>query len=692
MPSNANRLIGETSPYLLQHARNPVDWYPWGDEAFAAARDRDVPIILSVGYSACHWCHVMERESFEDPETADRMNRDFVCVKVDREERPDVDALYMHATQAMTGHGGWPMTVFLTPSGRPFYAGTYFPPEPRYGMPSFRQVLEGVAEAWRQRRSVIESQAESIARDLRDSLQRVNPPDMLNATPALQAVASLERRFDRANGGFGAAPKFPQPMLLDFLLRHAGRTGSETAAQMTLKALDAMANGGIRDHVGGGFHRYSVDAEWLVPHFEKMLYDNAQLAIAYLRAWRATSETRYRDVAQSILDYVRVEMAIPSGGFMAAQDADSEGEEGLYYTWTPKEVATVLGADAHEACRTLGIADSGHIDGRSVIHRSGEPGDEDRISAWLQALAAARRRRTPPATDGKVIAAWNGMMLSAFAEASMLTGRADYRQSAVNAAEFLLRDMCRTGQDGLLRLLHTGIEVFEETPHHPSAQARAFRPSKVGGFLDDYALVATGMLDLYQATGDSKWFRAAKALSDSMLATFASDGPFLHGIAPDECELFANPFPTEDNAIPSGNAVAAELCLRMAALTNDTQYESAALKALRSMASDMAAHPLAFGRWLCALEDLLARRIVVVIAPTDEDRSADPLMESAHRRYGPDVLIATSRPNEDGPDAASGKPQVGGRATAYVCVGTSCLAPIHDPVELGAALDELRSH
>ncbi len=691
VPAGANRLIRETSPYLRQHAHNPVDWYPWGPEAFDAARQRDVPILLSVGYSACHWCHVMERESFEDADTAGLMNARFVCVKVDREERPDVDAIYMHATQAMSGSGGWPMTVFLTPGGRPFYAGTYFPPEPRYGMPSFQQVLEGVAEAWEHRRGTIETQAESVARDLRTALQRVTPPEMLNEGIASQAVAGMERRFDRAHGGFGGAPKFPQPMLIEFLLRHADRTGHDAARAMALQTLDAMAAGGIRDHVGGGFHRYSVDAEWLVPHFEKMLYDNAQLATAYWRAYRATSQLRHRAVAEQILDYVRTQMTLPSGGFMSAQDADSDGEEGLYYTWTPDEVGAALGDDASEACAALGISPTGHLDGRSVVHRRADADDDSRVRSWLGALAEARRHRTPPATDGKVIASWNGMMLSAFAEAAMLTGRADYLQTAVNSGEFLLREMCSEDADGRLRLAHSGIELPNPNPHHPTSEERIFRVAPIGGFLDDYALVASGMLDLSQATGNTRWSVAAKRLTDAMLEAFASDGPLLHAVPPTECELFANPFPTEDNAVPSGNAVAAELWLRMAHFTEDTRYENSALASMRSMAADMARHPMAFGRWLCALEDWLGRRIAVVIAGGRDDPRYEELQETAHRRYGPDMLIVRNSESPDDPAIAAGRAPVGGVPVAYVCVGTSCLAPIRDAAQLAAALDEVRS-
>jgi len=675
--SGANRLIHETSPYLLQHAHNPVDWFAWGDEAFSAARERGVPILLSVGYSACHWCHVMERESFADTATADLMNGSFVCVKVDREERPDVDALYMHATQAMSGHGGWPMTVFLTPEGRPFYAGTYFPPEPRHGMPAFRQVLASVADAWRDRRALIEAQAEGIADDLRRALERQTPPDALTGAITSQAVTVLERYFDRHNGGFGGAPKFPQPMVLDFLLRHGSRTNRTTATEMALRTLGAMASGGIMDHVGGGFHRYAVDDRWLVPHFEKMLYDNAQLATAYLRAWRLTGDDRWLGVATRTLDFVRTEMTLPSGGFISSFDADSDGEEGLYYTWTPDEAAVVLGDESSRACAALGITAEGHVDGRSVVHLP--EGAAEASSEWLKVMAQARRGRARPGADRKVIAFWNGMMLSAFAEAAMLTGRADYLQTAVNNGEFILRELCQTGADGTLRLLRSGIEVAHESGHHPPAPERTFRASGIGGFLEDYALVADALLDLHAADGDPRWLAAARSLANAMLTRFSSGGALLRGAAPDECALFANPCPTEDNATPSGNAVAAGLCLRLAALPGEgaETFANWSARALRAMAQDLSRHPLAFGRWLCAAETALAGATCVVVTGAFDDPRTEELLAAARRSFRPDMLIVAS--DETGGDDY---PTISGTPAAYVCTNRACRLPATTPEEL----------
>jgi uncharacterized protein YyaL (SSP411 family) len=693
IPPGANRLIFETSPYLLQHAYNPVAWMPWGQEAFDMARSRGCPILLSVGYAACHWCHVMERESFSDPGIADVMNRHFVCIKVDREERPDVDALYMHATQAMTGQGGWPMTAFLTPDGKPFYAGTYFPPEPRHGMPAFRQVLEAVADAWANRRDVIDAQADCIAADIRRGLEHQGEPEPLTSGLVEQAFAAMARYEDAQNGGFGTAPKFPQPMLIEFLLRTGARTGRPAPTDVALRALHAMAAGGMHDQVAGGFHRYSVDAGWLVPHFEKMLYDNAQLASAYMLGWKLTGDRALLRVAERTLDFMRLEMALPCGGFIASYDADSEGEEGLYYTWTPDEIAEVLGADAADACTTFGVTAPGHVDGRSVIHRAVPEWDDPRVDTWLRRLAEARAGRIAPRADTKVIAAWNGLALSAFAQAAMHSGRADYLQTARNSGAFLLDALCETDASGSIRVLHSGIEAAEETPHHPSAIARTFRPSGIGGFLDDYALVAEGLLHLFEATGEPRWFQAARGIADAMLEWFASDGPLMHGVAPAECSLFANPVPSDDNPIPSGNAVAAQVCFHLADLTGETRYEVAAVRALRSMAAFMSRYPAAFGRWLCALDMFLGPRAIVVVTRPDGSSKDDAVAAAALCRRRPGIAVFEIAPDAgtdpDLPAAVRDKPPVGRRTTAYVCAQGTCRGPFTAAEELDAAMDAM---
>ena len=511
-----NRLIRETSPYLLQHAHNPVDWYPWGPEALARARAEDKPILLSVGYSACHWCHVMAHESFEDPETAALMNELFVNIKVDREERPDIDAIYMEAVQAMAGNGGWPMTVFLTPEGKPFYGGTYYPPTPRYGMPGFSQLLEAIAEAWRERRQELEAAGERMADALNRSAQ-VRPPEDAILAPTIleQAIRGMLRSHDRVEGGFGGAPKFPQPMNLDFLLQMYRRTGDPGLLDAVTLTLDKMMRGGIYDHLGGGFHRYSTDDHWLVPHFEKMLYDNAQLARVYLHAWQITGTPDYRRVVEETLDYVLREMISPEGGIRSTQDADSEGEEGRFFLWTPAEIkARLTPEDARLFMLYYGISDRGNF-------REGGPGanilnvaqpanevaaaagiSEDELNAALrrgrETLFAAREQRVHPGRDDKVLAEWNGLMIEALAEAGAVLGREDYVAAAEEAAAFVLERMRAESADDLLRLNRT----------YKDGQA------KLHAYLEDYAAVGLGLIALYQATFDVRWLEAAAANGD----------------------------------------------------------------------------------------------------------------------------------------------------------------------------------
>jgi len=682
-----NRLISETSPYLLQHARNPVDWYPWGDDALAEARRRNSPVLLSVGYSACHWCHVMERESFSDDATAETMNRHFVCVKVDREERPDIDSVYMAAVQSMSGRGGWPMTVFLTPEGHPFHAGTYYPPEDRYGMPAFRRVLEAVARAWANRRSVIEGQARAISSDIARSLRRAPSPDLLTASVPARAAAILGRAFDSEHGGFGGAPKFPQPMALDFLLRHAGRTGSRDALEMATRTLDCMARGGIFDHVGGGFHRYATDAEWLVPHFEKMLYDNAQLATVYLRAWRITGSRRWLTVAERTLDYIRHDMTAPSGAFYSSEDADSDGEEGRFYTWTPEEVSEAVGAGRSEGvCRALGVIPSGHLGGRSVPHLDPTSEAEPVLDAAAVALLRRERgRRARPARDDKAIVAWNAMALSAFAEAAMLTGRADYLQTALNSGAFLVDEMTRRDGAGHWRVLHSGIEVRGEDAVHPSTISAAFRASGISGFLDDYALLADALVTLHSASGEPRWLEAGRSVAAAMLEQFAGHGDLLHMSAAHAETLFVRPVPTEDNSVPSGNAVAAEACLRLAGLPGPDSVRCAswAHGALRALASLLPEHPLAFGRWLCAAETALSGMTTVVVSGEPDDLRAEALADVARRAYRPNRIVARAQALGTNEYA-----NVAGAPAAYVCRGDRCLEPLTSPESLGAILGD----
>ena len=663
-----NRLAGATSPYLLQHADNPVDWYPWGPEALERARREDKPILLSIGYAACHWCHVMAHESFEDPETAALMNRHFVCVKVDREERPDVDAIYMDAVQALTGHGGWPLTAFLTPEGKPFYAGTYYPKEDRHGLPAFRRVLEAIAEVWAERRSEAETQAERVT----EAISRVGAlrasGEPLSEEVAAAASRALREAFDPVWGGFGAAPKFPQPMLWEFAARVWKRTGNPRAATMVRTTLTRMARGGIYDQLGGGFHRYAVDARWLVPHFEKMLYDNAQLAALYLHAWLAFGDPEYRRVAEETLDYLLREMTDPAGGFYSAQDADSEGEEGKFFVWTPDEVRAVLGPEQAEAAlRYWGLDRGPNFEGRNVLWLPGEP-DPEGMAAARRALFEARERRVRPARDDKVLAAWNGLACQAFAEAGRVLGREDYVAAAVRNAAFVLEAMRVDGR--LLRSWRAGRARF-------------------AAYLEDYAMVAAALLEVHQATFERRWLDEARALADRMLELFWDDAlEGFYDTARDHERLVVRPRNLFDNAVPSGSAVAIETLLRLAVITGEERYRARALAALRPMADLMARHPTGFGRFLAALDFALGPVIeVALVGPTRE--SLAPLAREVFRRYQPNRVVVGA---VDGTPAAGvplleGRRPVDGRPTAFVCRNYACDVPATDPETLARQLD-----
>jgi hypothetical protein len=664
-----NRLANETSPYLLQHAHNPVDWYPWGEEAFARARREDKPLLLSVGYSACHWCHVMERESFEDPEIARLMNEHFVNVKVDREERPDVDQIYMQAVQAMTGHGGWPMTVFLTPDGAPFYGGTYFPPVPRHGMPAFPQVLQAIAQAWRARRGEVLESSSRLAGELDRTEGLRSAAQRLSDEVLFSAFQGVSAHFDDRLGGLGGAPKFPQPMIWDFVLRFWKRTGNPMARAMVRTTLTRMARGGIYDQLGGGFHRYSVDAQWLVPHFEKMLYDNAQLAPLYLQAWLAFGDAEYRRVGEETLDYVLREMADPAGGFCSAQDADSEGEEGKFFVWTVDEIRQALGADAEAALAYWGVDRGSNFEGKSILWVPGEP-DAERIAPARRRLFAARGRRVRPSRDDKVLAAWNGLMARAFAEAGRALGRADYVAAAVQNADFVLTDM-RVGR----RLSRTWR----------SGQAR------LKGYLEDYAMVAAALLEIYQATFDRRWLDEARGLADEMLALFWDDGSGgFYDTGADHERLLVRPRNLFDNAVPCGSSVAIETLLRLRVLTAEPAYERKASSALGPMADLMARHPTGFGRFLCALDFALGPRIDVALV--DGAKGGLPLLlAEVCSRYLPNRVLAGFRAG-DGASAAGiplleGRTAVDDRATAYVCRDFVCDLPATDPATLARQLD-----
>ncbi len=646
----ANRLAHETSPYLLQHKDNPVDWYPWGEEALSRAREEDRPLLLSIGYSACHWCHVMERESFEDSETAALMNARFVAIKLDREERPDLDSIYMEACQAMTGSGGWPLNVFLTPEQVPFYAGTYFPPQPRQGMPSWPQVLEAVAEAWDERRDEIRAGGERVARQLRGGALLSPSAEPMEPGELDHAVETLRSQYDAANGGFGGAPKFPPASALEFLLRR-GET------DMSAGTLRAMASGGMYDQIGGGFARYSVDPYWLVPHFEKMLYDNALLARAYLHGWLTTRDELFREVCEETLDWALREMRGPEGGFYSALDADSEGEEGKFYVWTVDELRQALTGqpDADEAIAWFGATDRGNFEGRNIPVRG--PGRPERRPEWRRILLAARSERVWPGLDDKRLTSWNALMISALAEAGAVLERPDYLDAARTAASFVL-DELRDGDGRLLRSWKDG-------------------KAKLNAYLEDHGFLLEALLTLYEASFEPRWFGEARALADAMIERFADDenGGFFE-TSSDHEQLLARRKDLEDHPIPSGNAAAAYGLLRLGALTGEHSYEERGVSVLRLLHELAVTHPQAFGHLLQALDFHLAP-VKEVALVGDE---LGPLERVVRRAFRPHLVLAGGE--HDGVPLLEGREPVNGRAAAYVCEQFSCRAPVTEPEEL----------
>ena len=625
-----NRLADETSPYLLQHADNPVDWYPWGEEALAQARAEDKPILLSIGYAACHWCHVMEHESFEDPATAAAMNERFVNVKVDREERPDLDAVYMEAVVTLSGHGGWPMTVFLTPEGEPFFGGTYYPPEPRHGLPSFRQVLEAIAEAWSERRGDVTRAASQLVESVQRSAEVGPSNEPLTDALTATAVRGLGATFDPAFGGWGRAPKFPNAPALEFLLRR----DEQAARAMVVKTLDAMAAGGMFDVLGGGFHRYSVDERWLVPHFEKMLYDNALLAPAYLHAWLVTGDERYREVGHATVEYMLRELLLPEGGFASAQDADTNGVEGLTFTWTADEgvPAELLEPFEH---------------GRSILR--GEVDEETRARLLQQ-----REQRPKPLRDDKAIASWNGLALAALAEAARRLERPDWLEAARRLGDFLLGQL--SDEDGRLR--------------------RSYRDGRTSGagYLDDYANVAHGLLELHVASGELRWLREADRLARLAIDLFHDEvrGGFYLAPTGGE-ELVARTKQLDDHPLPSGNSMLAHVLLRLARIYGDDELERKAVSVLRLVRPMIEQAPSAFGWALVALDLYLSPPHELAIAgPIDSD-----VARAALEPWRPRAVVAVG-PAEDVPLLA-GKGLVDGKPAVYACERFACRAPVTDP-------------
>ena len=674
-----NRLAGENSPYLQRHASNPVDWYPWGEEALSKARATDRPIFLSIGYAACHWCHVMEHESFEDPETASILNQDFVSIKVDREQRPDLDAIYMQATNALTGSGGWPMSLFLTPDLRPFYAGTYFPPIPRYGMPAFKEILRGVVNAWQHDRENLNGVASKVA----EILQGYSPPQPgapFTAQNLDEAAGALLQSYDWQNGGWGSAPKFPQPMAIEYLLRRSHLLGqSDEGARAASHALRAMARGGLYDVVGGGFSRYSTDVAWRVPHFEKMLYDNAQLARAYLHGWQITQDPAFERVACETIDFVLRELTDPTGGFHSSLDADSNGEEGGFYAWTKEDIRSILGktSEFEFFSAAYGVTERGNWEGRTVLQRALDdaslatrfaldlPDVVALLASCHRRLREVRSSRPRPLTDDKVLTSWNGLMLRSLAEATSAIADVSrsqrYLDAATRNAGFLLQELRRAGT-----LWHSwwrgvgGTEVF----------------------LEDYASLILGLLQLYQVDFNVTWFVAARDLANEMLALFSDSAGAFFDTAKDAETPLLRPQDLQDSSIPSGNSMAAEALLELADLNGSTRYRDAAESALSLVASSAGSHPTAFANWLCAADRAVkGGQQVAILYPADDPPTA--LLHVLRGSYRPNLAVAASTLPllPDSPALLENRPIKAGKATAYVCQNFVCDLPITSPGE-----------
>jgi uncharacterized protein YyaL (SSP411 family) len=693
-----NHLASSTSPYLLQHSNNPVDWYPWSDEALEKARQEDKLIFLSIGYAACHWCHVMAHESFEDPQVADLMNQYFISIKVDREERPDLDGIYMQAVTALTGQGGWPMSVFLTPDLHPFYGGTYFPPEARYGMPSFKQVLTSLAEAWHARRDEIDQVGGKLAAQLQAQVGARAAYNSFKPEDLGQAVHALLDTYDWANGGWGQAPKFPPPMLIEFLLRRAARDNNRgkrggnknDARAVATHALHAMARGGMYDVIGGGFARYSTDIRWLVPHFEKMLYDNAQLALVYLHAWQLTGDPAFRRVVTETLDFIARELTSPQGGFYSSLDADSEGQEGKFYVWTLDQIRDALGDETEFFITAYGVTSKGNWEGKTILQRAlddaslaarfglNHEGVAAKLSECHARLLIVREERPRPATDDKVLTAWNALALRAFAEAARALDDRRYHKLAERDANFLLSSL---RPDGCLR--------------------RSWREGQTTSqvFLEDYAALIIALLELYQTDFNPSWFAIAMELTDEMLASFAdSEQGFFDTLALERSNvrtLLMRPKDLQDHATPSGNALAVEALAKIAAFTEGGQYRELAEKALMQVAEVAPRYPTAFAHWLCIADFALSRVKQVAIVGDLLDEATQALIRVVREGYRPNLVLAASNtpPPEGSPELLSERPLLDKKPTAYACQGFICGQPTTNVDELREELtiEEMRN-
>ncbi len=676
----SNKLANETSPYLLQHRDNPVDWYPWGSEALERARREDRPILLSIGYAACHWCHVMAHESFEDEATARVMNERFINIKVDREERPDIDGIYMQAVQAMTGHGGWPMTVFLTPDGEPFYGGTYFPPEDRHGMPSFQTVLTSVHNAYVHQ----EDRVERTTAAMREVYANASAPATSTGTVTAQtlerAYRGIAQRIDLRHGGLEGAPKFPPTMTLDFMLRYWRRTDTEWAREMVLHSFRRMARGGIYDQVGGGFARYAVDAVWLVPHFEKMLYDNALLVRLGAHLWQATGDPEVRRVTEETIDWVRREMTSPDGGFYSSLDADSEGHEGKFYVWTAEELDALLGDDAELMKSYYGVTRTGNFEGKSILFVPFDPAQvagragvsESDLAATIErtkrTLYDVRARRVWPGLDDKILAGWNGLMLRGLAEAARVFGREEDRALAVQNGEFLFARMVRDGR--ALRSYKDG-------------QAR------LAGYLEDHAALGLGALALYELTFDRQWLDRARAMCDAMIKWFWDEkASTYYDTAHDHETLVTRPRDVTDNAMPSGTSLAVDLMVRIAEVTGDAELRRAASIVMETFAEPLVRHGPAFGHMLGVADMLVHGAVEVALLGRPGDGDFDALARAVAGQYVPLLVLAGGAPSEGDQVALLAEREMrNGRATAYVCRQFTCDAPVTDPAELRTQLD-----
>ncbi len=681
-----NRLAHETSPYLLQHKDNPVDWYPWGPEALERARREEKPIFLSIGYSACHWCHVMEHESFENEAIAKSLNEKFVCIKVDREERPDLDQVYMNAVQMLTGRGGWPMSVFLTPDLKPFYGGTYWPPEPKHGMPGFGQVIDAVASAWKNNRDAAIETADKLTNELSRTAQSSTTEGKVSATWLSGAVGHFRRTYDSTYGGFGGAPKFPAPMSLRLLMRDWYRRQEQSSLDMVRGTLDHMAAGGIYDHLGGGFARYSVDARWLVPHFEKMLYDNAQLALAYLEAYQITGEAQYAQVVRETLDYVLRDMTDPAGGFYSSEDADSEGVEGKFYTWTPAQLSEVLDENAATIfAKVYDVSAEGNFEHTNILnlHKTidqqakllgREPAELRRELAESRAkLFAAREKRVHPHKDDKVLVAWNGLMIEALAAAGAVLGEPKYLAAAEKAADFLLAEL----RDAEGRLLHTW--------RHGNA--------KVPAYLDDYTYLANGLIALYEATFVAPYLEQAIQLMEVVLARFADAGQGgFYFTADDQEKLLVRNKDFTDNAVPSGNAMAAYALVKLGKLTGNEKYLDAATQTVEAAADLVKRYPSATAQTLLAVDLLVGPTYEMVLATDLKDEESRKVLAELQSRFLPNKVLAMA--NEESlrvvAELLRGKEMLGAAPTLYICEGFTCQAPAQGKVEILHTLDDLQ--